>query len=44
MRLNRDAWFKIEVALIGALVVFGLGTVVYTLAGYLGATWRWLVG
>ena len=44
VRLSRDAWFKIEMALIGALVIFGLGSVLYALAGYVAAAWRWLVG
>jgi hypothetical protein len=44
VRLTKDVWFKIEVALTGTLVAFGLGTVIYAAAGYFRALWRWLFG
>ena len=44
MRLSKSAWFRIELVLTGALVALGIGSMLYAIAGHLGAAWRWLAG
>ncbi len=44
MRMSKDAWFRIELAFTAAMVALGLGSVLYTMSGYISAAWRWAVG
>lgn len=44
MRLSKDTWFRVELALTGAVVALGLGSLLYAVAGSLGAAWHWLTG
>ena len=42
--MSKDAWFRIELAFTAAMVALGLGSVLYTMSGYISAAWRWAVG
>lgn len=44
MRLRRKIGFTIEVAIVGAVVAFGLAATLYALAGHIGAAWRYVMG
>lgn len=44
MRLRGKIGPTIELAIVGALVAFGLAATLYTLASSIGAAWRWVIG
>ena len=42
MRLSEKARFRLELAMTGALVAFGMGTALYAFGVYLLRAWQWL--
>lgn len=42
MRLSKCSWFRIELMLTATMVALGLSSLLYAIAGYLGAAWHWL--